>query len=170
MTPANNSIHRREFIKRAASAALGMSLSARFSIHAAGMPKSRPNIVFIFTDQQHAGMLSCAGNPHLKTPAMDSLAATGVTQAFLTLGSGSASGRSRCGSPVSNSALVSSSFSERWFCLRSYAAPTCRYGYLSISRSRCSQLPWHAGSSRRNPRPSRLTLWGAPLMVARQPG
>ena len=30
------------------------------------------------TDQQHAGMMSCAGNEHLKTPAMDSLAATGV--------------------------------------------------------------------------------------------
>jgi len=38
----------------------------------------RPNILLIMTDQQHAGMLSCAGNPHVKTPAMDSLAATGV--------------------------------------------------------------------------------------------
>ena len=38
----------------------------------------RPNIVFIFTDQQHAGMLSCAGNPHAKTPAMDSLARSGA--------------------------------------------------------------------------------------------
>jgi choline-sulfatase len=30
------------------------------------------------TDQQHAGMMSCAGNRWLKTPAMDSLAAAGV--------------------------------------------------------------------------------------------
>lgn len=30
------------------------------------------------TDQQHAGMMSCTGNQWLKTPAMDSLAATGV--------------------------------------------------------------------------------------------
>ena len=38
----------------------------------------RPNVLFICTDQQHAGMLSCAGNRWLKTPAMDSLAATGA--------------------------------------------------------------------------------------------
>lgn len=38
----------------------------------------RPNILFIMTDQQHAGMLSCAGNPHLRTPAMDALAAAGT--------------------------------------------------------------------------------------------
>jgi len=30
------------------------------------------------TDQQHAGMLSCAGNQYLKTPALDGLAARGV--------------------------------------------------------------------------------------------
>ena len=40
--------------------------------------KQPPNILFILTDQQHAGMLSCAGNPYLKTPALDSLAATGT--------------------------------------------------------------------------------------------
>jgi arylsulfatase A-like enzyme len=39
---------------------------------------ARPNILFIMTDQQHAGMLSCAGNPHVKTPALDALAAAGT--------------------------------------------------------------------------------------------
>jgi choline-sulfatase len=38
----------------------------------------RPNILFLITDQQSATMLSAAGNPWLKTPAMDSLAASGV--------------------------------------------------------------------------------------------
>lgn len=38
----------------------------------------RPNILYIMTDQQHAGMMSCTGNPWVKTPAMDSLAAGGV--------------------------------------------------------------------------------------------
>ena len=37
-----------------------------------------PNVLLIITDQQHAGMLSAAGNPYLSTPAMDSLAAIGV--------------------------------------------------------------------------------------------
>lgn len=38
----------------------------------------RPNILFILTDQQSATMMGCAGNRHLHTPAMDSLAASGV--------------------------------------------------------------------------------------------
>ncbi len=38
----------------------------------------RPNILFIMTDQQHAGMMSCTGNKWLKTPAMDSLVREGV--------------------------------------------------------------------------------------------
>lgn len=38
----------------------------------------RPNILVLITDQQHAGMLSCAGNRFVKTPAMDRLAAMGV--------------------------------------------------------------------------------------------
>jgi hypothetical protein len=35
------------------------------------LPPKRPNILLIITDQQHAGMLTCAGNSYLKTPAMD---------------------------------------------------------------------------------------------------
>ncbi len=42
------------------------------------MSDIRPNIIFINTDQQHAGMLSCAGNSFLKTPAMDRLANEGI--------------------------------------------------------------------------------------------
>ncbi|MEE9602053.1 MAG: sulfatase-like hydrolase/transferase, partial [Thermoguttaceae bacterium] len=38
----------------------------------------RPNVLLILTDQQHAGMMSCTGNPNLKTPAMDALASRGV--------------------------------------------------------------------------------------------
>jgi len=41
-------------------------------------PIMKPNILFILTDQQHFRMMSCAGNPDLNTPAMDSLAASGV--------------------------------------------------------------------------------------------
>ena len=38
----------------------------------------RPNILLVITDQQSATMLGCAGNRHLRTPAMDSLAASGM--------------------------------------------------------------------------------------------
>ena len=36
--------------------------------------ESRPNIIYIMTDQQWAGAMSCAGNTDLHTPAMDALA------------------------------------------------------------------------------------------------
>jgi arylsulfatase A-like enzyme len=36
------------------------------------------NVLFIMCDQLRADYLSCAGHPHLKTPAIDSLAARGV--------------------------------------------------------------------------------------------
>ena len=39
---------------------------------------SRPNVLYIFTDQQWAGAMSCAGNRDLRTPIMDRLAAEGV--------------------------------------------------------------------------------------------
>ncbi len=42
------------------------------------MAKTQPNILFIFTDQQSASMMSCAGNSWVKTPAMDSIAESGV--------------------------------------------------------------------------------------------
>jgi arylsulfatase A-like enzyme len=42
------------------------------------MTTARPNILWIMTDQQCADGMSCAGNPDLSTPAMDSLAASGV--------------------------------------------------------------------------------------------
>jgi len=38
----------------------------------------RPNIVYIMTDQQFGGAMSCTGNRYLRTPAMDRIAAMGV--------------------------------------------------------------------------------------------
>jgi len=55
------------------SCLLGLELT-----HAWAADAARPNVILICTDQQHAGMLSCAGNPWVKTPAMDSIAANGM--------------------------------------------------------------------------------------------
>lgn len=52
-------------------------------------PAGKPNILLIITDQQHARMLSCAGNPYLKTPNLESLARTGARFE-----------RAYCGNPV----------------------------------------------------------------------
>jgi|GEM_PF-6275781 len=34
-----------------------------------GHSRTKPNILFIFTDQQSAGIKSCTGNAHVSTPA-----------------------------------------------------------------------------------------------------
>ena len=46
---------------------------------------SQPNILFLLTDQQTIGALSCAGNQDVKTPNLDRLAARGVrfTQSYV---------------------------------------------------------------------------------------
>jgi hypothetical protein len=46
----------------------------------------KPNIIYIYTDQQSASMMSCTGNGNLKTPAMDYLAENGTrfTRAYTT--------------------------------------------------------------------------------------
>lgn len=47
--------------------------------HAAERPAAgRPNLLFLITDQQTAGALSCEGNPYVKTPNLDRLAARGI--------------------------------------------------------------------------------------------
>jgi len=45
-----------------------------------------PNVLFIMTDQQTANGLSCTGNPHVSTPALDALAArsTRYERAYVT--------------------------------------------------------------------------------------
>ncbi len=65
---------RRDLLESASSLATAAALPA-MSRGAAG---ERPNILYIMTDQQHAGMMSCTGNRWVRTPAMDSLAAGGV--------------------------------------------------------------------------------------------
>lgn len=52
-----------------------MSLLSIFNADGAA---GRPNIILIYTDQQHANMMSCAGNPYVNTPAMDYLAENGM--------------------------------------------------------------------------------------------
>lgn len=45
---------------------------------AANVLAEKPNIIYIFTDQQTASALSCAGNSDLKTPNLDRLANEGI--------------------------------------------------------------------------------------------
>ena len=72
-------LKRRDFLRGAAAGigAIGAGIAPTILARAADAPR-RPNVLFIMTDQQHWRMMSCAGNPYLKTPAMDGLAAAGT--------------------------------------------------------------------------------------------
>jgi arylsulfatase A-like enzyme len=69
-------MQRREFLAATMKTAAGLTLAQVPAAHA--NRSQRPNILFIMTDQQHAGMMSCTGNPCVKTPALDRLAASGM--------------------------------------------------------------------------------------------
>ncbi|MDA8634490.1 arylsulfatase [Verrucomicrobiales bacterium] len=57
---------------------LGFYLFTAFSLASSVFAADKPNIVFIITDDQGYGDLSCHGNPTLKTPHLDALAAESV--------------------------------------------------------------------------------------------
>lgn len=67
---------RREWLQKATQAGLLAALSTRGSW--ADRERQRPNILYIFTDQQTATAMSCAGNRWVQTPGMDRIAARGV--------------------------------------------------------------------------------------------
>ena len=80
-------MNRRRFIKHAAALSLSGGVvaavpqrgeSARDKRRHADVPSGRPNVLVITIDQQYADAMSCTGNPRLRTPAMDRLAAGGV--------------------------------------------------------------------------------------------
>lgn len=62
-----NGLTRRTFCAALASAPLAVPAAAR-----------RPNVLLVMTDDQGFGDLSIHGNPHLKTPNMDSIATAGA--------------------------------------------------------------------------------------------
>jgi len=66
--------------------ALTMSAAAPTASAAEAAASARPNILFFLTDDQPQVGLGCLGNPHIRTPHMDALAAEGIlfTNAFVT--------------------------------------------------------------------------------------
>lgn len=85
--PSQKSPSRRSFLKTiTTSGAIGATAACSLP---GARAASRPNILFLITDQQSSQMMNVAGNPWLKTPAMDGLARTGVRF-----------GRTYCADPV----------------------------------------------------------------------
>ncbi len=67
---------RREFLKIAAA---GAAVASGLSAEAREKPvKSKPNILFLMTDQHRADCMGCGGNSVIKTPNLDRIAREGV--------------------------------------------------------------------------------------------
>jgi len=77
--------NRREFLKTSALGASVLIMGGRLERAQRG-PEKKPNIIYIYTDQQSASMMSCAGNKWLSTPGMDTIAENGIrfTRAYTT--------------------------------------------------------------------------------------
>jgi len=69
---------RRKFVKLVAGSSL-LSLLPRSGLFAESSPsKSRPNVLFLFSDQHNADAVGYSGNPNAHTPSLDRLASGGA--------------------------------------------------------------------------------------------
>ncbi len=73
-------VDRRAFFQRSGLAGMALLGCSQSSF------AKRPNVLLVMTDQQTDEAMSCTGNPHVKTPAMDWIAARGVrfTRSYVT--------------------------------------------------------------------------------------
>ncbi len=53
---------------------LAIAYSLAFTSHVEAAGKSKPNVLFLFTDDQRADTIGLLGNPHIHTPHLDDLA------------------------------------------------------------------------------------------------
>lgn len=77
---ANDSISRRDFLKRSIYTGKGLSaaISLQVMARSTSKPSAKPNIVFVLTDQWRAQATGYAGDPNVKTPHLDALASESI--------------------------------------------------------------------------------------------
>ncbi|UCD51666.1 MAG: sulfatase [Phycisphaerales bacterium] len=88
-----SNVNRRQFLQRGAAGAAAVALAPWTVRPSQAAADKQPNVVLIVSDDHGRGDLGCYGNPVIKTPNLDALAAEGVrfTNAFCTTASCSAS-------------------------------------------------------------------------------
>jgi len=75
-------MHRRDFLKKSIATASAIAAPAfvPMTVFATAVPKpAKPNILFLFADDQRADTIAAHGNPHIRTPNLDRLAAAGFS-------------------------------------------------------------------------------------------
>jgi len=110
----------------------------------------RPNVLVILTDDQRWDAMSCAGNPYLKTPNMDRLAAEGVhfKNAFCTTSLCSPSRASILSGLYAHSHKVLNNFTEYPVDLPSFPRQLQKAGYNTGYIGK-----WHMGEENDEKRP-----------------
>ena len=77
-----SALNRRSFLKNSGGIAAGIGASLALPSSVAGgqaaAPVGRPNVIWLLGDQHRGQALSCAGDPNLNTPQLDTLASQGV--------------------------------------------------------------------------------------------
>ena len=70
---------RRDFIKALGTGTASLVLSSLTQLTCSGSPNERPNIVFLFSDDQRFDTIRALGNPEIQAPNLDRLVRSGVS-------------------------------------------------------------------------------------------
>lgn len=77
--PGGGAVNRREFLQAGSAAIAGLTLARAAELAPAPTADAdRPNLLLILVDQMNLDALSALGNPHVRTPHLDRLAARGT--------------------------------------------------------------------------------------------
>jgi arylsulfatase A-like enzyme len=157
---------RREFLHAAAGAGVAAATSLYGSRFAFAAGKKPPNLLFVFSDQHRALSVGCYGDPAVRTPNMDKLAAQGVrmtsaisnTPVCIPYRASLMTGRNAPHTGVTNNGRLRA---FRPDAARTLGATFATAGY------RCGYIgKWHLGNVQIDPGPRRLGFndyWAAAI-------
>jgi N-acetylglucosamine-6-sulfatase len=130
--------------------AISCTRPAEDDIQPPAVSLSKPNVLFILTDDQRYDALGCMGHPHLKTPNIDRLAAEGLLfrNHFCTTSLCSPSRASILSGLYAHSHGVSNNFTEYPAEMISFPMRLQESGYKTAYVGK-----WHMGEKNDNPRP-----------------